>query len=510
MVNGEHEPVPAEVLPFEDKPREHCGVVGIYDPEGEAVPSAYAAIESLQHRGQDGVGISYAESGVNGEQYIETVKALGRVASAFEGGEALKDINNSEYATAHVRYGTTKEEDPYEALHPLKFEARGDEYTVAHNGQFDMDVLSRVAVEHGVLPRGTDSELFASVLKTSTEYHGQLEPALHNLLPQMDGAFSLSILGPEGVYGVRDRHGVRPLVLGTNDRASMVASEVRALTAPDHDGNQLDFEFKREVNPGTYVVINEHGIREQRWAEEDKKACLFEPVYLSKPENTINGTKVEAYRYRAGEMLAAADQEDGLEADMVVPVLGSAKVYAKGYEAISAIHYEEAIAQNKPDRIFIEKTQQAREAAIQQKFSIDENVELEGKSVVLLDDSLVRGTTMGGKNELVQIKNGLVQMLRNAGASEIHIRIGSDVYSKPCTFGVNVQSEEELLAYGRTVDEMAELLGADSLKFLPLEKMHEAAGVKADEVCDGCMGGSYPEPEIRRPDEIKLPLALVS
>lgn len=467
--------------------REKCGVVGVYQPDGTAPQSAFYAIDALQHRGQDGVGLS-VEVETDGRASIQIRKALSKVAMAWDRQGFFKDIDTkSDYATAHVTYKTTEREDDYEALQPLEKEVNGDEYSISHNGQFDIETLSEVAYESGLEPEGSDSEVFAKVLQKKIKDYGHIEPALHQLLPQLEGAFSLIIQGPEGIYAVRDRHGIRPLAIGHDGEATMAASEVRALEGKDkYDKPRLDFEFEREVDPGTYVVINEHGVRDVRWAKEDKKTCLFEKVYLSKPDNIIDGQLVSDFRYKVGEMLAEMETVD---ADIVIPVLGSAKFYAHGYADKSGLEYNDEILEKNEEigRTFLQKTLADQQDAVENKFKINpEYIEeglLEGKKVIVVDDSVVRGNTI----------RKIVRLFKDAGAAEVYVRSGSDLYSKTCAYGVNVQSEEELLSYKRKLEEMREEIGADSLAFIPLEKMHEAAEVKADEVCDGCMGGSYPE-----------------
>lgn len=500
MFSTEHPPVTMEVPELDDAVYEKCGIVGVYEASGDAVTSAYVAIEALQHRGQDGVGISYVEqSGLDVPQ-IKVEKALGRVATAFSGGAELAD-RRSKQAIAHVRYGTTETDSPFDALHPLDIPVSTPNlsYKLAHNGQFNMDNLIDLAKQYDIPPIGTDTELAASLFGAVIDKFGHIEPALHRLLPQLEGAFSLAILSPEAIYGVRDRHGVRPLVIGSSGDSIMIASEIRGLNGTDHDGNhRLNYEYDGEVRRGTYVVIDDYGVREERWADSDQRTCIFEYTYLSKADNIINGIRVGDTRFEAGTILA---ESDNIQADLVVPVLGSAKVYAHGYAAASGIEYSEALRKNpnrenpESDRTFIAKTQLDREAAVRQKFIVDEAA-VEGKSLVVVDDSLVRGTTT----------RIIIQMLRDAGAKEVHTRIGSDVYSNICKFGVNVQSQEELLSYRRTIDEMNAVIGADSLMFLPLEKMHEAVGVDASEVCDGCMGGSYPTP---RPEASRVPTAVL-
>jgi amidophosphoribosyltransferase len=479
----------------ENELREKCGVVGVYSPEGDAVQAAYFAIDALQHRGQDGAGISWLEQNAGGDVALNRMRRLGRVAAGFQDGGLIRHIRDPRHATAHTRYSTTKADNEFAGLQPLLIEANGEKYTLAQNGQFNMDRLSEIAFEYGIEPIGSDTQIFSDIFRASIEEYRHIEPAMQHLLPQLEGSFNLSILGREGIYGVMDRHAVRPLHIGINGDSIMIASEIRALEGKDsNDIPRLDYKLEREANPGTYVVINQEGIREVRWAEPDIKRCLFEKIYLSKADNIIDGQPVSDFRYKAGHMLAGVEP---VEADLVIPVLGSAEFYAQGYAEASGIKYEPNALKKNPesDRTFIEATLALQKAALRMKFdTIDELID--GQRLVIVDDSLVRGNTT----------RQIIGQLRDAGATEVHIRIGSDQYSRPCAFGVNVQTEEELLSHGRNLEEMRSEIGADSLAFLPLDKVHEAAETNGDEVCDGCMGGSYPQTRPTVPG-VLLPMA---
>lgn len=496
MLNAaEREPVENSVFQNGDTLQEKCGIVGVYSPDGGAVQDAYYAIEALQHRGQDGAGFSWVEVDERGALRFQQWRELGKIATGFNNGEQLNHITNPVYATAHNRYSTTEVENEFDGLQPLLIKAAGEEYTIGQNGQFNMDRLSEIAFEHGIVPKGSDTQIFSDILKRSIEEYKHIEPAMHQLLPQLEGAFNLIILGKEGLYAVRDRHAVRPLQLGVDGNSVMVASEIRGLLGKDTDGiPRLDYQFKEEVKPGTYMVINQDGWREERWSKADKKSCIFEKTYLSKADNIIDGQVVGDFRYEAGKLLAEVDP---VEADLVIPVLGSAKFYAQGYAKASGIPYQDKALKKNPksDRSFIEKSLILQQAAVRNKFSVDPKL-VARKRVVVVDDSLVRGNTT----------RQIIGLLKDAGA-EVHVRIGSDRYSKPCTFGVNVQSEDELLSTGRTLEEMRIEIGAASLAFLPLEKMHQAAKVKKNEVCDGCLGGSYPQVRELPEEDKLLPMA---
>lgn len=484
--NPEIEPVQPPDIEYGGELREKCGVTAVHDPDGRAPQAALFALEALQHRGQDGAGISHFEANNEGGFRLRLKKELGRVAAGFSKNdyEAVK----SETAAGQVRYGTTEAENEYDALQPIPFKVAGKVFTLSHNGQFDMGTLDMLAKEYRTGWTGTDSERVVDLLKEQAVLSGEdLESAISCLMPRLEGAFSLTIAGEDSIYGIRDRHGLRPLVVGKKGKATMIASEICGLKAPDKEGRpQLGFEFDHVVAPGTYVKVDKDGEQTVRWAEKDEKPCIFEDIYLSKPDNIVDveGGPVRAYRVDAGRILGSREDH---KSEMVIPVLGSAKTYAEGYAEASNIPYVEALKKNpdrknpQSDRTFIETTQAAREAAVTDKFVVDAEA-VAGKEVTLIDDSLVRGTTM----------NVIIKLLKDAGASKVHVRIGSPRYVRPCAFGINVQSEEELLAYRRSVSEMAELIGADSLTFLSRSEMYAAKGVTSDKVCSGCMGGQYP------------------
>jgi amidophosphoribosyltransferase len=477
-----------------DKPREECGVVGVYSPEGDAQLLTREALEALQHRGHEGAGVSFNAHNEVGFR-IGAIKGVGRVATVFGDGEDLRALPPINFATGHVRYGTSQFGDKAEGVQPMHSE-RGN-FTIAQNGNFLEESLRELALERGIQPGGTDTKVFTDLLGDYVEEFRHIEPAMHRLLPQLEGAFSLVALTEEGIYAARDTHAVRPLVLGTirDTGALVVASEVVGLEA-------IGAEFIKEVDPGTYVAINQHGMRKETWGNADPAPCIFELIYLSKPENVHFGVKVKEFRLRAGEMMA---DKDLIQGDIVVPVLGSGKYYAQGYSLASGTPYEEKGLMKNPDRknptsdrTFISGSQKEREQEVRGKFIVDPEA-VAGKRVVLIDDSLVRGTTM----------NVIVAMLREAGASEVHVRVPSAKYVDTCHLGVNVRDKNELLATGRTTEQMSRAIGADSLLFLTLEETKRAAGAAfGDVACSGCLGGKYAGEPRQRTLERKL--ALVS
>lgn len=453
--------------------REKCGVVAVYSPAGTALPDAYDALRALQHRGQDGSGFSYIEQTPHGDR-LATIKQLGLIANAYI------DINvhpirnvGPQLAIAHVRYGTASTEDPYNALHPQIIEAGDQTMAIAQNGQLDMDALSKLAFSYDIESDGTDTEVLAKVLGQAVTRYGRIEPALRKILPELRGAFNLAILGNDAIYTVTDRHHVRPFVIGRHMSSLMVASEVGALHA-------AGFSHIGETQGGTFNVIEKDGmgiIRTERWAAEDRQSCLFELTYLSKAQNVIDGVQVGSYRRRAGAALAEQEDPD-FRPDIVVPILGTAKAYAQGYSQELNVPYLEALKKNPlSNRTFIAATQVEREQAVADKFKLDYPEELTGKKVVLIDDSLVRGTTI----------QGIIRKIRSANPAEVHVRIGAEKVSDTCRLGVNIAQQSELFACNDD-----ELEGVDSIRYLSLEAMITATGRSVDRFCHGCLGGTYP------------------
>lgn len=468
MRGGEHTLGRAGIPVTNEGLHEECGVVAVYSPEGAAMQDAFTATrDGMQHRGQEGSGFSYIET----DAPIRTIKDLGLVATGYRDVLHPTHIEGAHFATGHVRYGTSETTDPHEALHPIAFTALGKTYTVAENGNLKTRPLDRLADEFDVSKEGTDAMKLARILGSGVERYLHLEPALHNILPRLEGAFNLAILGDEGVYAVTDRHHIRPFVIGRKAGSIMVASEVRAL-------QKAGYTLDRETDAGTYLFINETEERQVTWAQADKKSCMFELTYFSKSENITNGVHVGTYRRRVGEALAQHEVDDFIP-DIVVPVLGTAKLFAKGYSDMLGAPYVEALVKNKnANRTFIAETQEERERAVDEKFEITDPALVDGKKVVVVDDSVVRGTTI----------RGIVNKFKKAGASEVHFRIGSDVVVDGCDLGVNMSGGKELFVNNEETIE-----GLDSLRYATIEMMEAATKKSADEFCWGCFGGDYPE-----------------
>jgi amidophosphoribosyltransferase len=485
-------------LGLEDK----CGVTGVCASEGGALYLSYLAERHLQHRGQDGFGFAAHEAGSS--DALRRFRRIGKIIVKDKLGEQVGGMFDEEarvlmpaadLAIGHNWYSTSNGTGSIDSVQPFIPEQSSSKIAVAHNGNFNEQLLWRVAQEYGVDTNNrdgqpmSDSKVFTETLGMSIERHGHIEPALHSLLPLLeDSAYSLTVLADKEIYAVRDRNGIRPLHLGTVHEigARIISSEIGGLTAAgaDHD---------REVRPGTYVVIDQYGEREERWGKQDLKSCLFELIYLSKADNIINGTLVSDYRRKAGAKLAQKAHEAGIPLNngntLMVPVLGSGKFYAEGAKEVTGIDYEtNALIKNEGvDRTFIEQSHETIMAALEEKFDANSDL-VRGKDIILWDDSVVRGNTT--------LK--IIEKLKKAGARKIFVLIGAPKNVDTCNYGVNVHTQEELIAYDevkgkiRSDEEIAKLIGAEKIIYLELEEAYEAANWKAKNTCASCMGGNSP------------------
>jgi amidophosphoribosyltransferase len=472
------------------RPTDECGISGTFAPNGFAALLSYLNNLRLQHRGQESFGVA---SGPLGENFhITTFREMGRIATVMSIEEARRFRPQDDAAIAQNRYATGARKGMRDGMQPFVPEQSNALFALAHNGHLYEKRLHDLAEEYGVMPIGSDSKVLTELFGAATEKLGHLEPAIHELAPKLNdmtdyipeqrraSAFNLTFLTEEGVIGLRDDHGVRPLWMGTAHEigAQAISSEQSGL-------NAIDAISDHEFLAGTYAVINKHGRRIERWAPADLKTCLFELIYLSKPGNVINGTLVEDYRMNAGAMLAEKAKKLGIWPDMAIPVLGSGEFYAKGLSAALGVPYTEGLEknpnrENPDDRIFI-MPQSEIDVAVRQKFRANRLL-VNGKRAVVADDSIVRGKTAPI----------IVEMLREAGAAEVHLMIGAPKYVDICRLGLDVQNKEQLLAFGRTEEEMRKFTGADTLTFLTLEEAIRAARWNPDLTCAGCMGGSYP------------------
>ncbi len=459
--------------PFDDdKLREECGVFGIY---GAAEAAGYVALglHALQHRGQEAAGIVSSD----GMQFYPH-RALGLVGDEFSSAEVIARLKGHQ-AIGHVRYSTTGETLLRNAQ-PLYADFSFGGFAVAHNGNLtNASGLRTELIERGSLFQSTsDTEVIIHLIARSKK--GSVEARLIDALGRLEGAYSLVCLSREGMVGVRDPMGVRPLVLGELNGAFVLASETCALDI-------IGARYVRDIEAGEMVVITEEGLRSLfPLAREKSRFCVFEYVYFARPDSTIDNRNVYTARKQIGRELA---RESGVAADLIVPVPDSGVPAALGYAEAAGIPFELGIIRNHyVGRTFIEPTDQVRHLGVKLKHNASAAM-LRGRRVILVDDSIVRGTT----------SKKIVQMVRDAGAAEVHMRIASPPTTHSCFYGVDTPSRDQLMAANMTVPEMAAALQVDSLAFLSIDGLYRAMGEHArdngsPQFCDACFTGDYPIP----------------
>ena len=460
--------------------RDACGVFGAYAPGQSVAHLTYLGLYALQHRGQESAGIACSDGST-----ITVVKEMGLVAQVFD--EIKLAALDGHLAIGHVRYSTTGSSE-WRNAQPI-YRSVGDAgLALGHNG--NLTNTAELARTLGTLPgifehsataidSTSDSELIAALL--AQEYpHGdrgdgrELEHALQRVLPKLRGAFSLVLMDEAHLFGVRDPHGIRPLVLGRAERGWVLASETAALDI-------VGAHFVRDVEPGELVAIDANGVRSIRYAEPRPRLCVFEFVYIARPDTQLYGQSVHLARQRMGEELARQAPAD---ADMVMPVPESGVPAAQGFARASGIPYGDGFVKNRyVGRTFIQPNQRQRGAGVRIKLNpISAN--LRGKRVVVVDDSIVRGTTT----------RQTIALLREAGATEVHFRVSSPPYRWPCFYGLDTGERADLLAADMEVGEIREFLGVDSLAYLDLERLVAATEVGRKSFCTACFTGEYPVP----------------
>ncbi|HEV2310963.1 MAG TPA: amidophosphoribosyltransferase [Acidimicrobiia bacterium] len=457
-----------------------CGVFGVYAP-GEAVAQlAYLGLYALQHRGLESAGIAVSDG-----ETITVVKDMGLVTQVFD--ERRLAPLDGHLAIGHNRYSTTGS-STWRNAQPV-YRSVGDAgFALGHNGNLTntAELAERLGMLPGLADPGVDvdsttdsaliAELVAHEYATEARSDGRdLEVALERVLPRLAGGFSLVLMDEAHLIAVRDRHGFWPLVLGRVEGGGwVVASETAALDI-------LGAHVVREVEPGEMVVIDASGLREHRFADPKPSLCLFEFVYFARPDSYLYGRNVHAARRRMGEELA---RQAPVEADMVMPVPESGIPAAQGYAHASGIPYGDGLVKNRyVGRTFIQPSQRLRSGGVRLKLNpLPEAIR--GKRLVVVEDSIVRGTTT----------RQVVAMLREAGAREVHLRISSPPYKWPCHYGMDTGRRAELLAADLSVGEIADYLKVDSLAYLELDRLTRATGAPADGFCTACLSGSYPVP----------------
>ena len=451
----------------EDKgPQDACGVFGVWAPGEEVAKLTFYGLYALQHRGTESAGIATSD----GERIL-VYKDMGLVSQVFTEGDLATLKGN--LAIGHCRYSTTGSSTWVNAqptLRPTKYGT----LALAHNGNLTNtgDLAELVQKLEASYTRGatTDTEIMTALIALQDSKN--VEASALTVLPQLEGAFSLVFMDEHTLYAARDRHGVRPLVLGKLETGWVVASESAGLDI-------VGAAFVREIEPGEFISIDANGVRSQRWAEAQPKGCLFEYVYLARPDTTIAGQSIHAVRGRIGQRLAI---EAPVDADLVIPVPESGTPAAIGYAKQSGIPYGLGLVKNSyVGRTFIQPSQTIRQLGIRLKLNPLREI-IEGKRIVVVDDSIVRGNT----------QRAIVKMLREAGALEIHVRISSPPVQWPCFYGIDFATRAELIGAEMTVEEIRQSIGADSLGFVSEEGLIEATKIAEDKLCTACFSGKYP------------------
>ena len=444
--------------------QEECGVFGVYDPQGKCAHSTYYGLYALQHRGQEACGIA-----VTNDRELSYYKDIGLVGDVFN--QEILDQLNGTMAVGHVRYATTGE-GKRENAQPLTLSYVKGTLAVVHNGNLVNTETLREEYEYNgaIFQTTSDTEIIAYTIAKERLTCGSVEEAVNRAIPHLEGAFSLLVLSPRKLVAARDPWGFRPLCIGRKGDAIYFSSESCGL-------DSVGAEYIREVDPGEIVVVEDGQMRSIRDNCKDKNhLCIFEYIYFARPDSEIFGQSVHLARRNAGRLLA---QEHAVEADLVIGVPDSGLDAAMGYAEESGIPYGEGFVKNRYiGRTFITPNQESREAAVRIKLG-PLRCQVAGKRVVMIDDSIVRGTTA----------SAIVSLLRNAGATEVHVRISSPEFISPCFFGTDIPNKEKLISCHHSVEEIRKIINADSLGFLSLERLHQIA---PDSTCGGFCSGKYP------------------
>ena len=465
---------------------EECGVFGVYGTKRENVASlVYYGLYSLQHRGQEGCGIVVNDDGV-----FVSHKGLGLVSEVFPGDE-MKKFPDGTIAVGHARYGTTGGNN-LSNCQPIQVNHLKGKLAVAHNGNLSnaLPLRRQLELSGAIFHTTSDTETIAYVITRERIGSPSIQEAVSRAMDKLEGAYSLVMMSATKLIAVRDPYGFRPLCYGRmEDGTYVVASESCALHA-------VGAEFRRDVLPGEILTFDEQGVHSDRshCGKAEKRLCIFEHIYFARPDSVIEGVSVHAARMKAGEILAKAHPVD---ADVVIGVPDSGLDAAMGYATAAGIPYGIGLIKNKYiGRTFISPGQDHRVDQVKINLSPVES-EVRGKRVVLVDDSIVRGTTSGR----------IVQLLRSAGATEIHMRISAPPFLYPCYYGTDIDSRDHLIACHKSVAEIAAYIGVDSLGYLPLENLRDLCG--DDGYCSACFSGAYPTdiPEDTRKDQFEQKLS---
>ena len=454
-----------------DKLGEECGVFGIYDFDGNDVASTiYYGLFALQHRDQESCGIAVSDT--NGpKRNVTSRKGMGLCNEVFtpDSLQALK----GDIGVGHVRYSTAGESVP-ENAQPLVLNYVKGTLGLAHNGNLINAIELREELEKtgAIFQTTIDSEVIAYHIARERVNTSSIEKAVARAMQKIKGAYSLIVMSPRKLIGARDPYGFKPLCIGKRDNAYFLSSETCAL-------DTVGAEFVRDVEPGEVVTITKDGIKSDKsLCQKNTARCIFEYIYFARPDSKIDGMGVYESRINAGRILAKTHP---VEADIVVGVPESGNPAALGFSMESGIPYGNAfIKNNYVGRTFIKPKQEQRESSVKVKLNVLKEA-VAGKRVVMIDDSIVRGTTSAR----------IVNLLKAAGAKEVHVRISSPAFLHPCYFGTDIPSEDQLIASGHSVDEICEIIGADSLGYLEVDKLSEMICGQTG-YCDACFTGNYP------------------
>jgi amidophosphoribosyltransferase len=471
-----------------DKPEEACGVFGIFSPNEDVATLTYFGLYALQHRGQESAGIAAFNHGKP-----ITRKGMGLVSQIFD-DELLRQLPG-QWAVGHTRYSTTGSSRVVNAQ-PAEVSTNLGALALAHNGNLvNVSNLREALLQRNHdLVTTTDSEMIAFAMAEAVNDGQSWIDAAISAFRRCEGAFSLVIGTPEGIIAARDPHGIRPLVLGYAGHEDPQNGPGNYVVASETCGLDIvNATYLREVQPGELIYIRASGLESVQWAEAQRKLCVFEMIYFARPDSVFHGESLYSYRQRIGRRLA---QESPADVDLIMAVPDSGIPAAIGFSQESKIPYAEGLIKNRyVGRTFIQPTQTMREAGIRMKLNPLRDV-LQGKRVLIVDDSIVRGTT----------SRKIVKTLRDAGATEVHMRISSPPVTHPCFYGIDTDSQDQLIAATKSVEDIGQQIGVDSLAYLSWQGMLEATGEAMDSFCSACFTGDYPVaiPEIFKRSKLML------
>ncbi len=458
-----------------DKPEEACGVFGIYAPGEDIANLSYFGLFALQHRGQESAGIATFNDGS-----VHLYKDMGLVSQVFN-PKILANLPGT-HGIGHTRYSTTGSSHIANAQPALVDTCLGP-LALAHNGNLvnTADLRKELLADGFDVATTTDSEMIAlAIAQEAGAGHDWLEASIR-AFRRCQGAFSLTIATPTGVMGVRDPNGIRPLVIGTWESETPSQSPHYVLASETCALDIIGADFLREVEPGEIVWITEQGLASFHWAVPQRKLCVFEMIYFSRPDSLVHDESIYSYRMRIGQRLA---KESPIDADLVIGVPDSGIPAAIGFSKASGISYGEGLIKNRyVGRTFIQPTHHMRESGIRMKLNTLKDV-IQGKRVIIVDDSIVRGNT----------SKKIVKALRDAGATEVHMRISSPPVTHPCFYGIDTDNQSQLVAASHSVEDIRELIGVDSLAYLSWEGMLEETLDDNNNFCSACFTGDYPIP----------------